>query len=102
MWVGVAVKMAAETAADTAAARSDSGVDVGWSCDELATAKTREADGVRGGSGGVGGCGGGGGGGGGKGGGGGECWSLAASTARCSSAPLQRSCGSCSICSQMR
>ena len=100
----LAVVIAAETAAETAAARSDSGVEV--DCDEVVTARTCEAVEVtsrKGGGGGGGGRGRGGGGrGGGKGGGGGGRWSLAASTARCSSAPLQRSCGSCSICSQMR
>ena len=38
------VEMAAETAAVTAAARSDSGVDVGWGFDEVVTARTCEAD----------------------------------------------------------
>ena len=84
----LAVVIAAETAAETAAARSDSGVEV--DCDEVVTARTCEVVEVmsrRGGSRG----------GGEGGGGGGGRWSLAASTARCSSAPLQRSCGSCSI-----
>ena len=93
----VAVEVTAKMAAVTAAARSDSGVEVGWGGvdDEVVKARTCEAVEVTARS--VGGGGGGGGrsvGGDGCGGGGGGCgcrWSLAASIARCSSAPLQRS-----------
>ena len=94
----VAAEVAVDTAAEMAAATIDSVVDVGCGDgdDDVVTARTCDGVGMmaRMGSGGSGG--------GGGGGGGVGRWSLAASTARCSSAPLQRSCGSCSICSQMR
>ena len=78
------MEVTAKMAAVTAAARSDSGVEVGWGGvdDEVVKARTCEAVEVTARS--VDG-------GGGGGGGGGCRWSLAASIARCSSAPLQRS-----------